>query len=338
MVTCEWPGPGQSKTAHFVKRQADFLRAAGVRVEVFAFNSAKNPFNYARAWARLQLKLRRGHYDLVHAQFGQSGIIALPKRLPLVVTFRGSDLLGIVGERTGRYTRLSAIQKKVSRIVARRADARIVVSEHMKQNLPPGTDAHVVPSGIDFELFKPTPKDEARRRLDLPADEHLILFVGRPSQARKRFDLAERAVEVLNETVQARLVVAWKVAHTDVPLYMSASDALVFTSMQEGSPNVVKEALACDLPVVSVPVGDVEERLKGIEGCELCADERPETIAAALRKVLARGGRVHGREAVAHLDENLITARVIDIYRSVLANQRVSEQTQLMSRVSQAGR
>ncbi|HEY0376485.1 MAG TPA: glycosyltransferase family 4 protein [Pyrinomonadaceae bacterium] len=338
MVTSEWPGPGQSKTAHFVKRQADFLRAAGVDVEVFAFYSAKNPFNYARAWARLRLKLRRERYDLVHAQFGQSGLVALPKRLPLVVTFRGSDLLGIVGERSGRYTRLSGIQQRVSRLVARRADARIVVSEHMKQNLPPGADAHVIPSGIDFELFKPMAKDEARRRLDLPADEPLILFVGRPSQARKRFDLAERAVAVLNETTPARLVVAWQVAHTDVPLYMSASDALVFTSMQEGSPNVVKEALACDLPVVSVAVGDVEERLRGIEGCELCADERPETIAAALRKVLARGVRVRGREAVAHLDENLITARVIDIYRSVLAIQRVSEQTQLMSRVSQAGR
>ena len=338
MVTCEWPGPGQSKTAHFVKRQADFLRAAGVDVEVFAFQSAKNPLNYARAWARLQLKLRRGRYDLIHAQFGQSGIVALPKRLPLVVTFRGSDLLGIVDDRGGRYARLSGIQKKVSRIVARRADARIVVSEHMKKNLPNGLDAHVIPSGIDFQLFEPTPRDEARRRLGLPADERLVLFVGRPTQARKRHWLAQRAVEVLNETTPARLVVAWKVQHTDVPLYMSAADALVFTSMQEGSPNVVKEALACDLPVVSVPVGDVEERLKGIEGCELCADERPETIAAALRKVLTRGGRVHGRESVAHLDENLITARVIEIYRSVLANQRVSAKTQLMSRVSQAGR
>src|ERR1051325_1366562 len=83
MVTCAGPAPGQSKTAHFVKRQADFLSAAGVDVEVFTFYSAKNPLNYARAWARLQLKLRRERYDLVHAQFGQSGIVALPKRLPL---------------------------------------------------------------------------------------------------------------------------------------------------------------------------------------------------------------------------------------------------------------
>jgi glycosyltransferase involved in cell wall biosynthesis len=103
-----------------------------------------------------------------------------------------------------------------------------------------------------------------------------------------------------------------------MPFYMSACDALLFTSMQEGSPNVVKEALACDLPVVSVAVGDVAERLHGIEGCELCADERPEALAAALGRVLRRGRRSAGREAIRQLDETVTTARVIAIYRSVL--------------------
>ena len=115
------------------------------------------------------------------------------------------------------------------------------------------------------------------------------------------------------------LVVGWRVPHTDIPLYMSACDALVFTSMQEGSPNVVKEALACNLPVVSVPVGDVETRLKGVEGCELCSDDDPETIAAALHRVLARGGRTNGRETVLELDENNITQQVISLYQTVLA-------------------
>jgi glycosyltransferase involved in cell wall biosynthesis len=88
--------------------------------------------------------------------------------------------------------------------------------------------------------------------------------------------------------------------------------------MQEGSPNAVKEALACNLPVVSVPVGDVPLRLKGVKGCELCPDDRPETIAAALERVLQHGERSEGRTAVQDLDERILTERLIDIYRSVL--------------------
>jgi glycosyltransferase involved in cell wall biosynthesis len=103
---------------------------------------------------------------------------------------------------------------------------------------------------------------------------------------------------------------------------MNACDALVFTSMQEGSPNAVKEALACDLPVVSVAVGDVPLRLQGVEGCELCPDERPETIAAALERVLRRGQRILGREAVRDLDETVITQQVLGVYRAALAAAR----------------
>jgi glycosyltransferase involved in cell wall biosynthesis len=99
---------------------------------------------------------------------------------------------------------------------------------------------------------------------------------------------------------------------------MNACDALLVTSIQEGSPGVVKEALACNLPIVSLKVGDVPVRLKGIAGCELCADERPETIAASLQRVLARGERIQGRQAVQCLDERLLADQVIRIYRSVL--------------------
>jgi len=318
MITSEWPAPGVNLTAHFIKRQADFLTAAGVAVEVFPFKGAKNPFNYLKAWWQLQTKLRHEQYDLVHAQFGQSGLLALPKRSPLIVTFRGSDLLGTVSDRTGRHLRASIIHHWLSRLVAAQADEVIVVSEHMKNQLDPSIEAHVIPSGIDFNFFRRTDKKVARQRLSLPLNEKLVLFVGRPTQARKRCYLAEQAIEILNKSTPARLIVAWRVPHTDIPLYMSACDALVFTSMQEGSPNVVKEALACDLPVVSVPVGDVAERLKGIDGCELCSDERPETIAAALGRVLGKDGRIAGRESVQALDENITTLRVLNIYQSVL--------------------
>jgi glycosyltransferase involved in cell wall biosynthesis/predicted ATP-grasp superfamily ATP-dependent carboligase len=318
MLTPDWPTPDRPRTTNFIKRQAEALRAAGAHIDVFHFAAEQRLWNYLRAWRAVRRRLATGRYDLVHAQFGQSGLVALPKRVPLVVTFRGSDLLGIVSDKTGRHTWRGRVAQRCSRMVARLADAVIVVSEHMKAQLPAAVRPTVIPSGLDLKLFHPIPRDEARRRLGWSPGRRVVLFVGRPFQARKRHSLARDAVALLNRSLPAELVVAWGVPHTEMPVYMSAADVLVCTSMQEGSPNVVKEALACDLPVVSVPVGDVALRLQGVAGCELCADERPETIAAALERVLRRDQRIDGRDAVRPLDEELLTQQVLDIYRSVV--------------------
>lgn len=317
MVTTEWPRVPWG-TAQFVARQAAFLRAAGIEVEVFQFYGERNPLNYARAWLDVQRLLTRERFDLVHAQFGQSALLALPKRVPLVVTFRGDDLQGILGDQNGRVTVAGRVLRRFCRLAAHLADAVIVVSAHMQPFVQNGKPIHIVPSGLDLALFRPQPQGPARERLGLPAGERLVLFVGNPNLARKRYALAQRAIALLPATARARLVVGWEVPHTQIPEYMAACDALIFTSSQEGSPNAVKEALACDLPVVSVPVGDVAERIQGVAGCELCADDQPETIAAALARVLARGGRIDGRSAVRQLDEHLLTQQVVGIYHAVL--------------------
>lgn len=320
MVTCEWPRASWGGTAHFIVRQAEFLRAAGVEVDVFEFVSGKMPHRYARAWLEVRRRLRQGSYDAVHAQFGQSGLVALPSARPLVVTFRGDDVEGELSDAHGRHTIVGRVMPRVSRFVARRADAVIVVSAHLGEHLGHlPAPVHVIPSGINLELFRPVPKAEALQALGLAANRRRVLFVGSPHAARKRFALAEAAVARLNERLPVEIVVGWKVPHTQIPLLMNACDALVFTSLQEGSPNVVKESLACDLPVVSVPVGDVAGRLAGIEGCELCSDDQVESIAAGLERVLLRGQRVNGHAAVASLDERLLTQRVIGVYRSAAA-------------------
>jgi teichuronic acid biosynthesis glycosyltransferase TuaC len=317
MVTSDWLWNSWGGPAVFIARQAEFLRREGVEVDLFPFRGARDPRNYLSAWREVRSRIGQGGYDLVHAQFGQSGITALPKSVPLVVTFRGDDLEGIIGD-NGQYVASGWVLRGVSRMVARQADAVIVVSEHMKRYLPRSAAAHVMPSGIDLELFRPQLRDQVRTAIGLPLDERLVLFVGNPALARKRFALAQAAVDALGPGQPVRLIVGWEMQHRQIADLMSACDALIVTSMQEGSPNSVKEALACNLPVVSVPVGDVALRLKGVAGCELCPNDRVETLAAALGRVLQRRERIEGRSAVEHLNEVLLTRQLIGIYRSVL--------------------
>jgi teichuronic acid biosynthesis glycosyltransferase TuaC len=317
MVTSEWPTQSWAPN-HFIARQATFLRSSGVDVDVFHFHGAKNPINYLKAWVQLRAKLAHGSYDLLHAQFGQGALLALPRQLPLVVTFRGSDLQGIIGDFEGRLTRAGKILQRLSKFVARHADAVVLVSEHMRRLIDESIPTHVIPSGIDFDLFRCIPQDDARLHLGLPLNKRLVLFVGRTTEVRKRYELARRAVEILNQSLSAELIVGWGFPHKEIPFLLNACDALVFTSLQEGSPNAVKEALACNLPVVSVAVADVPMRLEGIPGCEVCADDRPETLASALERVLRRAERIDGRKTVKNLAEDLLTQKLISIYQSVL--------------------
>src|SRR2546423_7734000 len=125
MITSGYPQPGRPHTQQFVKRQAEFLRAAGVEVEVFDFRGRQKLRHYVTGWARVRSRLGAGRYDLVHAQFGQSGLLALPKRLPLVGTPRGVDLQGIVDDVDGRVGLKGEILQRISRWVAAAAESGI---------------------------------------------------------------------------------------------------------------------------------------------------------------------------------------------------------------------
>jgi glycosyltransferase involved in cell wall biosynthesis len=317
MITCEWPSPERPHQVPFIVRQVEFLRRAGVEIEVFSFRGARNPLNYLRAWCQVQRRLWTGQYDVIHAQWGQSVPTALPTRRPLVVTFRGGEGEGIVGDRgrlRGKYTISGVVLRLVSAFAAYRADELVIVSSHMRAYLP-NRPVHVVPSGLDFSRLPLLPSEDARRQLGLPLSKRLVLFVGNPAEARKRYDLAREVVSRLEATLDAELVVAWQVPHDRVPIYMNACDALLFVSMYEGSPNVVKEALACNLPVVSVEVGDVAERLEGVAGCKVCHSADPDELAGALAEVLVANRRIEGRAAVLELDEALLAEKTIQIYR-----------------------
>ncbi|MEL7210037.1 MAG: glycosyltransferase, partial [Actinomycetota bacterium] len=205
--------------------------------------------------------------------------------------------------------------------VAGRFDAVIVKSEQMAQVIDP-VPAHVVPNGVDLEAFSPADRGAARRRLGWPDDRYHVLFPGNPRNARKNHPLARQAVEVAQRLVDRPidLQTLWEVPAADVPLYMNGCDAMLMASYLEGSPNVVKEAMACDLPVIAVPVGDVVRLLDGVPGYTVCGRDA-NSMGAALARTLGDGTRPQGREAIERLGLDLasVAHRLTDIYRQVLA-------------------
>lgn len=317
VVTSEWPCQRFPYSGIFVFQEVSNLRMAGLDVEVFNFRGSMQPLNYMFAWLRLRYHLMKRKYDIIHAQFGQSGLIVLPSPSPLVVTFRGSDLQGIVN-RNEQYTLAGSILRRASRLVASRASEIVVVSEKLRSQLP-NRHVHVIPSGIDLDLFKPMAQEIARERLGFSPTKRFALFAADPNDPVKRYELACLAVDRAREKVPSlELLVTHQVPHQQMPLYMNASDVLLLTSFHEGSSNVVKEALACNLPIVSVDVGDVRERINLLDGCLVCSDDSPEQISRALEHILVTNRRTNGRQRILDLSWESTVQKLINVYDKAL--------------------
>jgi glycosyltransferase involved in cell wall biosynthesis len=320
LVTSEWPVYAGDISGIHVLQQAQSLRRAGATVDVFHFRGNKNPLVY---WQAIREFRRRDlePYDVIHAHHGQAGFVALSqRRKPVVITFHGSDLLGI-RDRAGKVTFLGYILRFMSRWVAWRADAVIVVAAHLAKYIPK-RPYHVIPMGVDLELFRPFSLKQAREALVLPMDTSLILFVGNPDRTEKRYWLAVKAVENLREDFSTQLIVANGIAPDKMPLYMNACDVMLVTSSSEGSPAAVREALACNLPIVSVDVGDIRQQLQNVKNCIVCEAEDPTSIGLAMKNILVRHERTDGKNAVQGLDSETLMRKVIAVYSDLLRDKQ----------------
>jgi glycosyltransferase involved in cell wall biosynthesis len=314
VVTNMYPSPARPHWGAFVRSQTESLERLGVETQIFEIEGWRGAWRYARALVELPRVARASRAALVHAHYGLSGAAALRVRdLPLVVSFCGDDLLGRPDDR-GRIEPGSRWLTALSRVAARHASAVIVKSEEMRRRLPDGVAADVIPNGVDLERFRPVDRDEARRRLGWTEAGAVMLFAGPPEEPRKNWPLARAVEERLRARgFDVRLVAVHGRPQDEVALAMSAADVLVLPSFHEGSPNVVKEALAANLPVVAAPVGDCEERLAGVTpGAVVARDE--EAFAAAVEAVLRAGTRSNGREKVASLELSRVAQRVLGVY------------------------
>lgn len=315
--------PGHLAGAYmvFVRREAQALRALGQEVQVFGFdNRTYLPWHYAAQGLALRSAVRRFRPDVVHAQFGKFNALlaaCAAGRVPLVITFRGTDI-----NRNTRYSSLRALAGlAASQLAAFAARGIVCVSREIRSKVWACRvrASLVLPTGVDLQAFVPGERLAARARLGYGAKERIVLFNAGRNPAVKDPALAAAAVaQARRELGEVRLVVLdGTVPPEDMAHYMNAADCLLVTSKTEGSPTVVQEAMACNLPVVSVDVGDVRERLEGVRGCAV-VERDPLRLGAALAAVLREPLRSDGRVHAAELDVGAIAARLAGFYRSVL--------------------
>jgi len=338
-----YPSPARPTLGIFVEQQIKGLREIGLDVEVFHVNRAEGGMAaYFRMLKPLSAAMQKNPPALLHVMYG--GIMAdritrWNSGCPCIVTFHGSDLLGENHSGTWRQW-LSRYGVRSSWRAARAAQGVVVVSQRLKQALPPGIAAskvRVIPCGIDVERFRPMDKVSCRRRLGWSDDSFNVLFASNNADPVKRPWLAFNTVDRLKGLgVPAELRYMHGIPNTEVPIWMNASDALLLTSAHEGSPMVVKEALACGLPVVSVDVGDVVERCQGFNKCHVGLPS-PDDLAAKLQMVLRMGGRLQPRKSLQELSLKNIAVQLERFYHDTIAVYSRTSKSRNSSSIIQGG-
>ena len=293
----------------FIVEQMQALRLQGVRVDTYGI-VGKGLQGYLRNISGIKKKIREFHPDLIHAHYGLSGLCAnLQRQVPVVTTYHGSDIHsgGWVLKFSQLAMRLSAYNIFVSKKM-------LEMSGYKKPN------ACVQSCGLDLNVIQEIDREEAKKELGLSSDEKIGLFSGSFDNYIKNYPLAKAAVEQLNNVLLMELK---GYSRREVNLLMNAVDFQLTTSFRESGPLVVKEAMACGTPVVSVDVGDVKEVMGNTEGCYI-AERNPDDIADKIRQALAFKGKTSGRQRIIDLglSNDLVAKRLVEIYEEIVTNSK----------------
>ncbi|WP_207511000.1 glycosyltransferase [Longitalea luteola] len=301
----------------FIKEQGESLKSEGIEVDYYPVHG-KGLKGYIKAGFSLRKLLKRKQYDLIHAHFTYSGwtaLIGAGWRIPVVLSLMGSDANGeYKGEnKVVLSSRLSSfmtwlIQPFVKAIISK--SANIEKSVYLKRK------SHIIPNGVNMQKFRPREMNghSDHTRTD---GKIKVLFLGNKNKPGKNFPLVEAAIQHLGWQ-HVELISPYPVQHNDVPKYLNEADVLAFPSYMEGSPNVIKEAMACNCPIVSTDVGDVSWVFGKTKGCYLASFE-PADFAEKLKEAIhfsQTKGRTKGRQRIVSLslDMETVAKRLRSVY------------------------
>ncbi len=284
------------------------------------FIKGKGILGYLWNLHKIKNKIKDFSPDIIHAHFGLSGLVScLQKTVPVIVTFHGSDAYIY-------YVKL------FSKLAANLSAYNIFVEEKLRNRINRHNKNVIVPCGIDLNVFYPMNKEIAREMLGLDNKNKNALFASGFDNPVKNYQLAKTAVANLNKDI--KIIELKNKTREEVNLLLNACDLLILTSISEGSPQIIKEAMACNCPIVATDVGDVKEIIRDTEGCFLVSfknkdkskktqseliEETCQKIKEALR-FAEQVGRTKGRARIIELglDSETVAKKIFDVYKEVL--------------------
>lgn len=307
----------------FVKEQGDSLREAGCEVGYLPVRG-----NYINAVGALKAKIREFEPDILHAHYGLSAITAeLQGLVPVVTTFHNGETL-------------NPVVNFASSLMSLRAKHVIYVAQHIRDlSYFKARQYSIIPCGVPMEQMIITPKEEARKQLGWDADKKYILFGGAFDNTRKNYALLKQAIDILNRTpytvhhTQDIICIEMKgLSRAECVLRMNAADLFALPSHSEGSPQALKEAMACNCPCLATDIADVRYLFGDEPGHWILRNPRKtherwdgdehslDEMVVLLNKALAFEGRTHGRERILKLglSNEQVAQKIIEIYNEIL--------------------
>ncbi|CAM3948817.1 glycosyltransferase family 4 protein [Flavobacterium branchiophilum] len=290
--------------APFIVEQVNALKKLDVEIEYFLIKG-KGILGYIKNYKALLQKIASFQPNIIHAHYGFSGLLSIfQRRIPVVVTFHGCDI-----QKRG-------VNNIISNFVFYLANSSIFVNSKMLNFVIFKKKHTIISCGIDLDEYQYISKEEARKNLRFSDKEKLVLFSSSFDEPVKNYDLAKKAVEKL-ENIKLLELKGYK--REEVIQLMHAVDCLLITSIRETGPQVVKEALMCGCPIISVDVGDVKSLIEQVAGCFIVPyDEN--IIAEKISLVFQNNNRIKGREVIIEkeLYNSVIAKKIKDIYTQIL--------------------
>jgi teichuronic acid biosynthesis glycosyltransferase TuaC len=290
-----------------IKNQGRSLIRQGIEVDFFTIRG-KGFWSYFRHIFILRKYLRTNKFDVVHAHYSLTAYVAaLAGAKPLVSSLMGSDV------KSHKYASIL-----IPFFFKHFWNQTIVKSSEMYQHLNL-KEIKIIPNGVDIDRFNCNNKKDCQLKLGWDIKKRHILFAADTNRPEKNFILAQRAINLIITDFDVTLHILKDIPDREIPDYINATDVLILSSLYEGSPNIIKEAMACNCPIVSTNVGDVNWVIGNTNGCFITGFE-PQDVAEKIKNALEFGQRTNGRDRIIELglDSETIALKLIEMYNKIL--------------------